>query len=128
MNAALPSCHAIMFFEPKMVYRAIMEEVPENGEPAELGKAEIADKVQEKLELVHVPDAGAKFPTELSGALEAYRTFPGRLAGATADLGDDARGEVPRSRRARRRRRLRPSPRPAFPPTPTCWRPPTTAT
>ncbi|MCP3918289.1 MAG: ATP-binding cassette domain-containing protein [bacterium] len=39
-------------------------------ENTNLSKAEIDDKVQEKLELVHVPDAGAKFPTEISGGMK----------------------------------------------------------
>lgn len=32
--------------------------------------AEIADQVQEKLELVHIPDAGDKMPSELSGGMK----------------------------------------------------------
>ena len=38
-------------------------------ENTNLDAAEIAAKVQEKLELVHVPDTGQKFPTELSGGM-----------------------------------------------------------
>jgi phospholipid/cholesterol/gamma-HCH transport system ATP-binding protein len=38
-------------------------------ENTDLGKDEIEAKVAEKLTLVHVPDAGAKLPTELSGGM-----------------------------------------------------------
>lgn len=38
-------------------------------ENTSLGPAEIRDKVEEKLELVHVPGTGEKFPTELSGGM-----------------------------------------------------------
>ena len=39
-------------------------------ENTDLKESEIADQVTEKLELVHVPDAGAKMPSELSGGMK----------------------------------------------------------
>jgi pyruvate dehydrogenase E1 component beta subunit len=42
LKAALRADDPIIFFEPKSVYRAIKEEVPTNGEPIPIGKAEIA--------------------------------------------------------------------------------------
>jgi phospholipid/cholesterol/gamma-HCH transport system ATP-binding protein len=39
-------------------------------ENTNLRPAEIADQVQEKMELVHVPDAGDKMPSELSGGMK----------------------------------------------------------
>ena len=39
-------------------------------ENTKLSAAEIDAKVQEKLELVHIPDAGAKFPSEISGGMK----------------------------------------------------------
>lgn len=39
-------------------------------ENTKLSNAEINDKVQEKLELVHIPDAGAKYPSEISGGMK----------------------------------------------------------
>lgn len=44
MKAAIRSNDTVMFFEPKSVYRAVKEEVPENGEPLALGKAAIAQE------------------------------------------------------------------------------------
>jgi pyruvate dehydrogenase E1 component beta subunit len=42
LKAALRADDPIIFFEPKSVYRAIKEEVPVNGEPIPIGRAEIA--------------------------------------------------------------------------------------
>ncbi len=42
LKAALRADDPIIFFEPKSVYRAIKEEVPVNGDPIAIGKAEIA--------------------------------------------------------------------------------------
>ncbi|MCG3135528.1 MAG: Pyruvate dehydrogenase E1 component subunit beta [Planctomycetes bacterium] len=42
MKAALRAKDTVIFFEPKYVYRAIKEEVPVNGDPLPIGKAEIA--------------------------------------------------------------------------------------
>ncbi len=42
LKAALRADDPIIFFEPKSVYRAVKEEVPTNGEPLAIGKAEIA--------------------------------------------------------------------------------------
>lgn len=39
-------------------------------ENTKLKEAEILDRVQENLELVHVPDAGEKMPSELSGGMK----------------------------------------------------------
>ena len=39
-------------------------------ENTRLGEAEIAQRVQEKLEWVHIPDAGAKYPAEISGGMK----------------------------------------------------------
>ncbi len=39
-------------------------------ENTKLGEAEIRDKVQEKLELVYIPDAGEKLPSEISGGMK----------------------------------------------------------
>jgi phospholipid/cholesterol/gamma-HCH transport system ATP-binding protein len=39
-------------------------------ENTKLSPSEIDQKVQEKLELVRIPDAGAKFPTEISGGMK----------------------------------------------------------
>ena len=39
-------------------------------ENTNLRPAEIADQVQEKMELVHIPDAGDKMPSELSGGMK----------------------------------------------------------
>ena len=39
-------------------------------ENSDLGAEEIEQRVQDKLELVHVPDAGAKFPSEISGGMK----------------------------------------------------------
>ncbi|MCB9906375.1 MAG: ATP-binding cassette domain-containing protein [Planctomycetes bacterium] len=39
-------------------------------ENTKLSKSEIESKVQEKLALVHIPDAGAKFPSEISGGMK----------------------------------------------------------
>jgi len=39
-------------------------------ENTRLGKGEIADRVAEKLALVHIPDAGHKFPSEISGGMK----------------------------------------------------------
>jgi phospholipid/cholesterol/gamma-HCH transport system ATP-binding protein len=39
-------------------------------ENSDLSEAEIAARVQEKLEWVHIPDAGAKFPSEISGGMK----------------------------------------------------------
>jgi pyruvate dehydrogenase E1 component beta subunit len=41
MKAAVRSDDPIIFFEPKSVYRAIKEEVPVNGDPIEIGTAEV---------------------------------------------------------------------------------------
>jgi phospholipid/cholesterol/gamma-HCH transport system ATP-binding protein len=39
-------------------------------ENTNLKKAEIVDKVAEKLEMVHIPDAGQKMPSEISGGMK----------------------------------------------------------
>lgn len=39
-------------------------------ENTNLREAEIADQVREKMELVHIPDAGKKMPSELSGGMK----------------------------------------------------------
>ncbi|MEM1451721.1 MAG: ATP-binding cassette domain-containing protein [Planctomycetota bacterium] len=39
-------------------------------ENTDLGKSEIEDRVAEKLRLVHIPDAGAKMPSEISGGMK----------------------------------------------------------
>lgn len=39
-------------------------------ENTRLAKGEIADKVAEKLALVHIPDAGAKLPSQISGGMK----------------------------------------------------------
>lgn len=39
-------------------------------ENTSLSRAEIDKKVQEKLTLVHIPDAGAKYPSEISGGMK----------------------------------------------------------
>ena len=39
-------------------------------ENTKLSEAEIRDKVQEKLELVYIPDAGEKLPSEISGGMK----------------------------------------------------------
>lgn len=41
MKAAIRSEEPVIFFEPKTIYRAFREEVPEDGEPFPIGKAEI---------------------------------------------------------------------------------------
>ena len=41
MKAAIRSGEPTIFFEPKSIYRAFREEVPENGEPMPIGKAEV---------------------------------------------------------------------------------------
>lgn len=51
LKAALRADDPIIFFEPKSVYRAIKEEVPVDGDPLPLGKAEI---VQEGTDLTIV--------------------------------------------------------------------------
>ncbi|MEM9803092.1 MAG: ATP-binding cassette domain-containing protein, partial [Planctomycetota bacterium] len=40
------------------------------SENTSLSRAEIADQVAEKLEMVHVPEAGAKLPSEISGGMK----------------------------------------------------------
>ena len=39
-------------------------------ENTKLSKEEIQDRVQERLEWVHIPDAGSKFPSEISGGMK----------------------------------------------------------
>ncbi len=39
-------------------------------ENTELGRGEIADRVAEKLAMVHIPDAGKKLPSEISGGMK----------------------------------------------------------
>ena len=39
-------------------------------ENTELSRAEIADRVAEKLAMVHIPDAGQKLPSEISGGMK----------------------------------------------------------
>jgi len=39
-------------------------------ENTNLNRGEIAERVAHKLELVHIPDAGRKFPTEISGGMK----------------------------------------------------------
>ena len=39
-------------------------------ENTDLGRDEIEQKVREKLEMVHIPDAGGKFPSEISGGMK----------------------------------------------------------
>ncbi|MEL6712770.1 MAG: ATP-binding cassette domain-containing protein [Planctomycetota bacterium] len=39
-------------------------------ENSELSKSEIEDRVAEKLRLVHIPDAGGKLPSEISGGMK----------------------------------------------------------
>lgn len=39
-------------------------------ENTDLGRGEIADRVAEKLEMVHIPDAGEKLPSEISGGMK----------------------------------------------------------
>jgi len=41
LKAAIRSEEPVIFFEPKSIYRAFREEVPENGDPYPIGKAEI---------------------------------------------------------------------------------------